>query len=155
MVSIPTELYIYIYIYSSEIHYALRLRYVDLVQACIHAVGHHFQHFYKCTATFRMQICRKYLLIKLNGFRPVWKHMYITSNTFYKCTATFLMQICRKYLLIKLNGFRPVWTLMYITSNTFYKCTATVRTHWIYINIDRFTAAYLFGKISVTRRTYP
>jgi hypothetical protein len=26
---------------------------------------------------------------KINGFRPVWTPVDITSNTFYKCTATF------------------------------------------------------------------
>jgi hypothetical protein len=45
--------------------------------------------FYKCTATFRTQVCRKYLWINLNGFRPVYTFVYITSNTFYKCTASF------------------------------------------------------------------
>jgi hypothetical protein len=45
--------------------------------------------FYKCTATFRTQICRKCLWIKLNELRPVQTLVDITSNTFYKCTATF------------------------------------------------------------------
>jgi hypothetical protein len=39
------------------------------VQDCIDDRGHHFQHFCKCTATFRKQICRKCLLIELNGLR--------------------------------------------------------------------------------------
>jgi predicted nucleic acid-binding Zn ribbon protein len=85
--------------------------------------------FYKCTATFRKQICRKYLRIKLNRFRLVQTLVDISSNTVYKCTATFRTQICRKCLRIKLNRFRPVQTLVDITSNTFYKCTATFRTH--------------------------
>jgi hypothetical protein len=29
------------------------------IQACIDTRGHHFQYFYKCTATFQTQICRK------------------------------------------------------------------------------------------------
>jgi hypothetical protein len=45
--------------------------------------------FYKCTATFRTQICRKCLRIKLNGFRHVQTLVDVTSNSFYKCTATF------------------------------------------------------------------
>jgi hypothetical protein len=36
--------------------------------------------FYKCTATFRTQICRKCLRIKLNGFRPVQTLVDVTSN---------------------------------------------------------------------------
>jgi hypothetical protein len=32
------------YTVLSESRCALRLRYVDLVQVCIDAVGHHFQH---------------------------------------------------------------------------------------------------------------
>jgi hypothetical protein len=45
--------------------------------------------FYKCTAPFQTQICRKRLRIKLNEFRPVQTLVDITFNTFYKCTATF------------------------------------------------------------------
>jgi hypothetical protein len=45
--------------------------------------------FHKCTVTFRTQICRKCLRIKLNVFRPVSTHVDITSNTFHKCTVTF------------------------------------------------------------------
>jgi hypothetical protein len=51
--------------------------------------------FYKWTATFRTQICRKCLRIKLNGFRSVSTLVDITSNIFYKCTATFRTHICR------------------------------------------------------------
>jgi hypothetical protein len=47
-------------------------------------------------------------VIKLNWFRPVSKHLDITSNIFYKCIATFRMQICRMCLRIVLNEFRPV-----------------------------------------------
>jgi hypothetical protein len=47
--------------------------------------------FYKCTATFRKQICRRCLRIKSNGFRPVSMLVDITSSSFYKCTATFRM----------------------------------------------------------------
>jgi hypothetical protein len=43
----------------SESRCALRLRYVDLVQACIDSRGHHFQQlFFKCTATFRKYCIR-------------------------------------------------------------------------------------------------
>jgi hypothetical protein len=51
---------------------ALRLRYVR-VQACIELVDITSSAFYtyKCSATFRTQICTKCLRIKLNGFRPV------------------------------------------------------------------------------------
>jgi hypothetical protein len=45
--------------------------------------------FYECTATFRTQICRKCLRIKLNGLKPVSTLVDITCNTFYECTATF------------------------------------------------------------------
>jgi hypothetical protein len=86
---------------------------------------------YTCTASFRMQMCRKYLRIKLNGFRPVHTLVDVTSNTFYKCTVTFRLQICKKCLRIKLNTFMPVYTLVDITSNTFYKCTVTFRTQCI------------------------
>jgi hypothetical protein len=65
-------------------------------------------NFYKCTATFRKQICKKFLRIKLNGGRPVQTLVDITSSTFYKCTATFRTQICRKCLRIKLNDLSPV-----------------------------------------------
>jgi hypothetical protein len=51
----------------SESRCALKLR----GQACVEDNRHHFQHFYKCTTTFRTQICRKCLRIKLNGFRSV------------------------------------------------------------------------------------
>jgi hypothetical protein len=44
------------------------------------------QQRFKCNT---MQICRKCLGIKLNGFRPVWTLVDLTSNTFCKCTATF------------------------------------------------------------------
>jgi hypothetical protein len=81
-----------------------------------------FNTFYKCTATFRTQICRNCFRIKLNVFRPVSTLGDIIFNTFYKCTATFRTQICRKCLRIKLNMFRP----LDITSNTLYKCTATL-----------------------------
>jgi hypothetical protein len=64
--------------------------------------------FYKCTETFRNQICRTCLRIKLNRFKSVSTLVDITSNNFYKCTATFRTQICRKCLRIKLYGFRPV-----------------------------------------------
>jgi hypothetical protein len=37
----------------------------------------------------QMQICRKCLRIKLNGFRPVEMLTGITSITFHKCTVTF------------------------------------------------------------------
>jgi hypothetical protein len=102
---------------------ALRLQYVDLDITS--------NTFYKCTATFRTQIYKKCLRIKLNGFRHVSTLVDITSYTFYKCTATFRTQIYKKCLLIKLNGFRHVSTLVDITSNTFYKCTATFRTQRI------------------------
>jgi hypothetical protein len=62
---------------------------IKRVQACIDPRGHHFKHFHKCTATFRKQICRKCLQIKLNGFNPVQTFVDITSNTCYMCTATF------------------------------------------------------------------
>jgi hypothetical protein len=54
----------------SESRCALRLLYVDFIVS-IGTRGHHFQHFYKCTATFRTQICINCLRIKLNVFRPL------------------------------------------------------------------------------------
>jgi hypothetical protein len=45
--------------------------------------------FYKFTATFRTQICRKCLRIELNGFRSVSTLVDITSNTLYKRKVTF------------------------------------------------------------------
>jgi hypothetical protein len=45
--------------------------------------------FYKCTATFPTQICRKCLRIILNVFRHVSTLVNITSNTIYTCTTTF------------------------------------------------------------------
>jgi hypothetical protein len=71
--------------------------------------------YYKCTATLRTKICRKWLRIKLNRFGPIWTIVNITSNTFYKCTATLPTKICRKWLRIKLNVFRPEETLVEIT----------------------------------------
>jgi hypothetical protein len=45
--------------------------------------------FYKCTGTFRTQVYRKCLRIKLNGFRPAPKLVEITSSNFCLCTANF------------------------------------------------------------------
>jgi hypothetical protein len=43
-------------------------------------------------------IYRKCLQIKLNGFRPVWMLVGITSNTLHKCTSTFRTHF-NKYIL--------------------------------------------------------
>jgi hypothetical protein len=74
---------------SSESRCALRRRYVDCFRPVSMLVDITSNTFYKCTATFRTQIWRKCLRIKLNGLRPVYTLVDITSNTFYKCTATF------------------------------------------------------------------
>jgi hypothetical protein len=58
--------------------------------------------------TSHKQICRKCLLIKLNGFRPVSTLVDITSNTFYKCTATFRTHCIRpKKLCSTFSKIKP------------------------------------------------
>jgi hypothetical protein len=86
----------------SESRCALRLPYVDLVFVLVFVstlVGITFNTLCKCTATSRMQICRKCLRIQLNGFRLVKTLVDITSNNFYKCTAAFLTQCSTMYRL--------------------------------------------------------
>jgi hypothetical protein len=61
--------------------------------------------FCKFTATFRTQICRKCLRIKLNGFRPIWTLTDIASNTFCKCTATFRTN-CTCCFLLHVTGYK-------------------------------------------------
>jgi hypothetical protein len=51
-----------------------------------------------------MQICRKCLRIKLNGFRPVYTLVDITSNILYKCTETFRTP-CIKQIKFRLEKF--------------------------------------------------
>jgi hypothetical protein len=101
----------------SESHCTLRLQYVDLVkrvQVCNDPREHHFQHFYKCTATFRMQIYRKCLRIKLNGFRPVSTLVDITSIIFYKYTATFrthcITEMERVYSAVRAESLYEIYT---------------------------------------------
>jgi hypothetical protein len=66
--------------------------------------------FYKCTATFRTQIWRYCLRIKLNGFGPVQTLLDITSNAFCKCTATFRTHciMCKAASIIRRNWYQLV-----------------------------------------------
>jgi hypothetical protein len=66
----------------SESRCALRLRHVYLVVSIEVVVDITSKAFYKCTATFRTQICRKCLRIKLNGFMPVYKLVDSLSTHF-------------------------------------------------------------------------
>jgi hypothetical protein len=70
-------------IVRSESHCALRLRYADLVVSIKSSVDITCNKFYNCTATFRTQICKKCLQIKLNRFRPVHALVNKTSDNFY------------------------------------------------------------------------
>jgi hypothetical protein len=55
----------------SESRCSLRLRYVDLVQACIDTRGYHFQHNLQVHSDFPNADLQKVFANKLNGFRPV------------------------------------------------------------------------------------
>jgi hypothetical protein len=72
----------------SEGRWTLRLRFRP-VQTLVDITSNTY---YKCTATFRTQICRKCLRIKLKGFRPVQTLVDITSNTYCRCNTTFRTQ---------------------------------------------------------------
>jgi hypothetical protein len=88
-------------------------------------------NFYKCTANFRTQICRKCLRIKLNGFRPVWKLVGITSKTFYKCTATFRTHCIKEYF----SQRNHIFCLKRVLLLTYVFCRAAAPAHRIQVNI--------------------
>jgi hypothetical protein len=77
----------HIHTVSSESRCALMLRYVDLVQACIDPLGHHFQHLLQVHSDFPNADLEKGFA---NKIKPVQACVVdITSITFYKCTTTF------------------------------------------------------------------
>jgi hypothetical protein len=74
----------------SESHCALRLRYVDLVQACIDARGPHFQHLSYVQSDFPNADLLKVFANKIKRVLACIDARGHHFNTFYKWTATLL-----------------------------------------------------------------
>jgi hypothetical protein len=77
------------YTVRSESRCALTLRYIRTYGTLRTLVDITSNIFYKCTTTFRTQICRTCLRIKLKGFRLVQTLVDITSNTFGSAQRLF------------------------------------------------------------------